>query len=169
MVHLGLGAGFTTMKIARHLAHELRAEENLPKLVFHALTSGFRVEQPRTAPISFFGLFDNLKTKVQYVGLFARPVVKRDDYADEIENPGAVEAFQRRKEIDIVVTSLARAKDEHGDLNMFLQHEKSDIEQLMADGWVGDVMYRPYSRPGSCVERRASRPWRCSSWPNSAS
>jgi len=148
VVHVGLGAGFTTMNFSRFLAHELRAEEDLPKLVFHALTSGFRVEYPGTAPISFFGLFDGLRTEVEYVGLFARPVVAREDYATEINERGAVEAFGRRQEIDIVITSLARADDDHGDLNIFLERNKQDIDQLRADGWVGDVMYRPYSMNG---------------------
>ena len=156
-VHLGLGAGYTTMNIARHLAHELRAEDDLPDLVLHALTSGFRVEQPQTAPVSFFGSFGNLRIKVGYVGLFARPVVKREHYAGEIDQPGAVEAFKRRHEIDIVITSLASAQDEHGDLNMFLRKQPEDIQQLRDDGWVGDVMYRPYSETGPLTREASIR------------
>ena len=47
-VHLGLGAGMTSMLVARHLAARLRAADQLPRLVFHALTSGFHVTQPNT-------------------------------------------------------------------------------------------------------------------------
>ena len=147
-VHLGLGAGFTTLNIVRHLAHDLRAERCLPDLVVHALTSGFKVDEPEIAPVSFFRSFDNLGVNVRYVGLFATAVVESAEYSSEIRNPGVAEAFARRDQIDIVITSLASAKDEHGDLNQFLEHRPADIALLNQYRWVGDVQYRPYSEEG---------------------
>ena len=42
-VHVGLGAGRTTMMVAQHLAAEVRTEPELPPLTLHAISSGFDV------------------------------------------------------------------------------------------------------------------------------
>ena len=68
-VHIGLGAGFTTLRIAHYLAALLRAEPTLPPLVLHALSTGFRIDQPHIAPAAFFSLFASLHLQLAYVGL----------------------------------------------------------------------------------------------------
>ena len=61
-------------------------------------------------------------------------------------------------EIDIVVTSFARAEDEHGMLRQLLAHltdggrlPAGTIQDALAAGWVGDVQFRPYGSEGPIV------------------
>lgn len=50
-VHLGLGAGFATMIVARRLAHLLHSDLDCPDLVLHALSAGgFLVDRPEKMP-----------------------------------------------------------------------------------------------------------------------
>lgn len=147
-VDIGLGAGVTTMTIARHLAALLRAEQGLPQLRFHALSSGFHVEEPRTAPVAFFGFFDDIGVETDYVGLFAPSVVASNRYGFVKKQRGVFESFAAKKEIDIVITALGSAADEHSELNLFLEQSPKDIERLRKQDWVGDVQYRPYSPKG---------------------
>lgn len=149
VVHLGLGAGVTSMKVARHLALRLRTVDRLPELVFHALTSGFNAAKPHTAPVSFFGFFDALPTKTEYVGLFAPAFVPTEGWSRMLESPGVKESFDRRDEIDIVLTALGSPAHGHGDFYHFMEvGSKKGLEILKAAGWVGDVQYRPYSARG---------------------
>ena len=136
------------MTIARHLAALLRAERGLPPLRFHALSSGFHPEEPRTAPVAFFGFFDDIGVETDYVGLFAPSVVTSNEYGLIKQQRGVLESFTAKKEIDIVITALGSAKDRHSELNLFLKQRPKDIERLKKQHWVGDVQYRPYSTKG---------------------
>jgi DNA-binding transcriptional regulator LsrR (DeoR family) len=148
-VHLGLGAGWTTMLIAEELAKRLRAAEKIRPLSLHAMTPGFEIERPRSAPASFFGFFANLGVPIDFVGLFAPAVVRTRDYANTKRWPVVADAFARAKEIELVITSLASAADPHGDLNTFMEHgDKEGFKALKKAGWIGDVQYRPYSVGG---------------------
>ena len=145
-VHLGLGSGWTTLQVARRLALRLRTEFSGPELVLHALSSGFDITDPLRAPVAFFGSFQNLPMKVDYFGLFVSAAVPWNMYEDVKTQPGVRESFEHAPEVDIVVTSLASAADEHGALNRFLRHWSNDaLGDLMRQGWVGDVQYLPYS------------------------
>lgn len=147
-VHIGFGGGATIMRVARALAIRLHLEGSLPRLGLHAVTSGFDVTNPWTAPVSFFGYFDQAAPHVDYVGLFAPAVVLADEYEHVKTLPGVEESFRRAREIDIVVTSLASADDPHGELNRFMKLGKEGSDHVAAlekAGWVGDVTYRPYS------------------------
>ena len=147
-VHIGLGAGFTTLRIATYLAALFRAEKELPRLVLHALSTGFRVDQPRTAPVAFFSLFEPLGFDITYVGLFAPAVVATQHYPSVQQEPGVAESFKARGAIDLILTSLASANDNHGALNQFLATHANDVTPLEREGWIGDVQYRPYSHRG---------------------
>ena len=150
-VRIGLGGGGTIMSVARALASRLRSEGSLPKLGLHALSSGFDVNNPWTAPVSFLGYFDQAAPDIEYVGLFASAVVHVEQYEHVKTLPGVEESFRKASQIDIVVTSLASASDKHGELNRFMNlGEKSNgsVEELKRCGWVGDVSYRPYSKTG---------------------
>jgi DNA-binding transcriptional regulator LsrR (DeoR family) len=148
-VHVGLGAGMTSMLVARHLAIRLRAAERLPKLVFHALTSGFHVTQPHTAPVSFFGFFEAVPTEISYVGLFAAAFVPRRAYASLRKSPGVKESFDRASQIDIVLTSIGSPSHGHGDFYRFMEiGSPKGMAALKAAHWIGDVQYRPYSAKG---------------------
>jgi DNA-binding transcriptional regulator LsrR (DeoR family) len=155
IVHLGLGAGWTTMLVAQHLAMLLRSADRVPRLRIHALSSGFDVENPFTAPIYFFGFFANLGIDVTFVSLFAPAFVDSTEYKDVKRQPGVADSFRQADEIDIVITSLASAADEHGDLKRFVQlgstrqqTGKAVLNRLERAGWIGDVQYRPYNAAG---------------------
>jgi DNA-binding transcriptional regulator LsrR (DeoR family) len=147
-VHIGLGGGMTTLLVVQHLVAHLRVAERLPKLTLHALSSGFQVQRPHTAPLSFFGLFDTVPTPIDYVGLFAPAVVPTEMYAKVLRYQGVAEAVAVANEIDIMVTSLGSASHEHGDFHTFMKGSASGFKTLQRQGWVGDVQYRPYSPRG---------------------
>ena len=99
--------------------------------------------------------FDQVMTKVSYVALFSQTVVDNQDYEKHKQNPGIRLPFERRDEIDIVVTSLAAADHEHGLLGSYLSHlaeqkllDANLLTEMRNAGWVGDVQFRPYSADG---------------------
>jgi DNA-binding transcriptional regulator LsrR (DeoR family) len=148
-VHVGLGGGFTTRLVSWHLATQLRAVEGLPKLVLHALSTGFDPHGHHTAPVSFFGFFEGIVPRVDYVGLFAPPVVETEQYDQTIRRTSVKESFEARERLHLVVTSLGSAKHDHGDFYKFMQlGTKRGLKALEKAGWVGDVQYRPYSATG---------------------
>jgi DNA-binding transcriptional regulator LsrR (DeoR family) len=152
-VCIGLGGGGTVDRVAHSLAKDLRKRFDLPPLALHALTPGFDVFRPRTAPVSSLGYFNGINTDIEYVGLFAPAVVPAETYEEVTSRRGIIESFDKAHEIDIVITSCARAADEHGELNRFMQvasHDDGDrtADILLEAGWVADVTYRPYSELG---------------------
>lgn len=145
-VHVGFGGGDTARHVAEKLALRLKMEPELPPLTFHALSSGFDARQPLTAPVAFFSYFSGLNHSIDFVGLFCAPVVAWEGY-DEIKKlPVVRDSFKEAENIDIVVTSLAQADDEHGLLNMFLTMHKGRQAGLERAGHIGDVQWQPYSR-----------------------
>jgi DNA-binding transcriptional regulator LsrR (DeoR family) len=159
-VHIGLGGGTSVMRVARKLAALLSREASIPDLSLHALTSGFDVNKPQTAPVMFFGFFDQLPANIKYVGLFAQAVVKRQaQYNLVMKDPGVLESFRRANDIDIVVTSLASAQDPDGELTDFLKVGQAGkvVAALNKRGWVGDVLYRPYNTTEAITIDSAAR------------
>lgn len=146
-VRLGLGGGRTMMHYSRELAAALLSRTGIPKLGLHALSSGFNVYEPRTAPVSFFGHFAEVPTDIEYVGLFSEAVVDAGDYDAVKEAFGVKESFDEKDKIDIIVTSLADARDRHGSLND-VSVGVNRREELRANEWVGDCAYLPYSNEG---------------------
>lgn len=160
-VHIGMGAGFATMMVAKRLAERVRSDLDCPPLVLHALSAGgFLVNEPQKAPVTYFSYFEDTLPKIEYVALFAETVVSlKEDYERIKKSPGVRRSFERRREIDIVVTSLAAAHHEHGLLVKFLTHLveeevlKDDVFKQMDDaGWMGDVQFRPYTKSGPLIE-----------------
>jgi DNA-binding transcriptional regulator LsrR (DeoR family) len=159
-VHVGLGAGYSSMMVARRLAQRVYSDLQCPPLVLHAISAGgFFIDQPYKAPVTYFGYFSEVITPVEYVGLFSEPLVSREEYDRVRQNPSVRHSFERAKEIDIVITSFAAAQDEHGMLGQFLkalQQEgtitQAQIDTMVRAGWVGDVQFRPYSATGPIVE-----------------
>lgn len=151
-VHVGLGAGSTTALVVQHLVARLRSAAP-PRLVLHALSTGFQGYRASVAPVAFFGLFDALDVDVRYFGLFAPSVVHVNDYERLRQQPGVAECFAAAREIDVVISSLASAEDPHGMLNEYLHtRPEADMAALRKAGWIGDVQYRPYSATGPLRE-----------------
>ena len=160
-IHIGMGAGFATMMVAKRLAERVHDNVDCPPLVLHALSAGgFLVNEPQKAPVTYFSYFEGALAKVEYVALFAEMVVSsKTDYEQVKRNPGVRRSFERKQEIDIVVTSLAAAQHEHGLLVKFLTHlvEEgvlgSDVfDRMEAVGWKGDVQFRPYTAEGPLTD-----------------
>ena len=114
-VHIGLGAGFATLVVAKRLAYRVRSDVRGPDLVVHALSSGgFSADEPQKAPVTYFSYFEDALVNVDYVALFSETFVRSDDDYERVKkNPGVFRSFERSKEIDIVVTSLAAARHGH--------------------------------------------------------
>jgi DNA-binding transcriptional regulator LsrR (DeoR family) len=148
-IHIGFGAGMTTCLVAAALAKLLRFEPDLPQITIHALSSGFSVVRPQTAPMAYFAFFNGLNPPVNFVGLFAPAVVNFHEYESIIELPGVKESFEWRAKIDIVVTSLAKKEDNDGQLNRFMRLAPQwGVGALEEACWVGDIQWRPYSDSG---------------------
>ena len=159
-VHLGMGAGLATMLVAKRLANRVAVGEEAPNLVLHAIsTGGFFIAEPHKAPITYFSYFDDIRSKVEYVALFSETVVRTSEYEKVRTNPGLRRCFERRNEIDIIVTSLANADHEHGLLGQYLAWLIQEgllgsdvLDKMNEAGWVGDVQFRPYSKEGKLDE-----------------
>ena len=150
-VHVGLGGGRTVRQTSEALAKLLRLEPLLPDLAFHAISSGFSVDDPLSAPVTFLPRFQELPGDVRLFGLFAPAVVATSRYPEVKRNPGVRESFRQAKSIDIVLTSLARAEDPHGALAEFARfsgRQGFDEAALKRAGWLGDIQYIPYSARG---------------------
>jgi len=161
LVRVGLGGGRTLRMVAQQLAAMLRREPGRPPLAVHALSSGFDPLAPQNAPITFLGAFDGVAR--QLVGLFSEGVLDPGNTARLPGLPGVGESFELAKEIDLVITSLASRHDPSGALNRFLAHGKhSKLKEsrlkLESLGWVGDVLYEPYSSTKPIEEDLPVRP-----------
>ncbi|NMC21462.1 MAG: hypothetical protein GYA33_13705 [Thermogutta sp.] len=152
-VHIALGAGFSSMMVARRLAQRVYSDLECPPLVLHALSSGgFLADQPYKAPVTYFGYFTEVLPKVEYVGLFSETLVSSQEFDRVRSNPSVHRSFAMADEVDIVMTSFAAANDPHGMLGQFLHAlledgavTQQDIDRMKRAGWVGDVQFRPYS------------------------
>ncbi|MCZ6696345.1 MAG: hypothetical protein O7A63_07390 [Acidobacteria bacterium] len=145
-VHIGFGAGDTTRQVAEKLALRMKMEAQLPEMTIHALSSGFSNSRPLSAPVAFFPSFSALNQPIEFVGLFSPPFVRMGEYDDLKKLPAIKESFREAKKIDIVVTSLAQADDEHGLLNSFLTlNEGGKPAALATAGHIGDVQWQPFS------------------------
>jgi len=159
-VHLGMGAGFATMLVARRLAYKIRSGTEVPRIVLHAISSGgFLPNEPYKSPSTYFSYFDPALMNVQFVALFSATVVSSSDYENQKANPAIRYSFEKRDEIDIIVTSLASADHRHGLLGQYLTHlidqrllSRNVLDKMLAAGWIGDVQFRPYSINGPLSE-----------------
>ncbi len=150
-VHLGLGAGFTAMTLADRLSTRFSAAT--PKLMLHALTpGGYYFQKQQNSPTSYFQRFFDKQFDVECQGMFAPPIVEVENYERLRANPSLRASFTLRDEIDILVTSLATSNDPHGLVRQYFTHlhenryiEEDAVKTLDAQGWIGDVLFQPYS------------------------
>jgi hypothetical protein len=159
-VHLGMGAGFAAMLVARRLASKIRSGAEVPQIVLHAISSGgFLPNEPYKSPSTYFSYFDPTLMNVKFVALFSATVVSSSDYENQKKNPAIRYSFEKRDEIDIIVTSLASADHQHGLLVQYLTHlveqqlmSRNVLTKMFNAGWIGDVQFRPYSVEGPLPE-----------------
>jgi hypothetical protein len=154
--HLAWGAGNTSRLVAKRLSELLEKEEIYPPLTLHALTSGFLVDEPMTAPMTSHGFFDAERFPIHSIGLFSEAVVKCKDYKDVKKAFGVKRSFQLAGQIEIIVSSLASREDDHSLFIRFLrdyqQEDPADYAKLLRyldeQGWCGDAQYLPFSADG---------------------
>ena len=150
-VHLGLGAGYAAMVLADRLS--TRATVETPKLTLHALTpGGFYIAEQQNSPTAYFLRFTDKFVDVECLGMFSPPVVTTEFHSQLRRNPSLFSSYNRREEIDILVTSLASATDPHGLVRQYFEYLKTNgfieedvVQTLENEGWVGDVLFQPYS------------------------
>ncbi len=158
-VHLGFGAGYAAMEVAKRLAD--RADAQTPKLTLHAISpGGFYIAEQQMDPTVYFNYFIDAGLDVECVGLFSTPVVATEDFNRLQRNPSLRRCFERRDEIDIIATSLASADDEHGLFRQYFEYlrdeklvDASELQTLEAQGWVGDVLFQPFSSTGALTPK----------------
>lgn len=154
-VHIGFAGGVALRKTARIFSEMLKEpKEDLPnKIVFHAMVAGFNMEDPSTEPNGFFTYFagePSLKDRVRFLGLLAPGIVK----PAEMEKLKSIEyirdAYERAKEIDIVVTAAGgHWQQGHSGLrNLYSLWASRSLEQLNKAGCIGDMMWRPLGKEG---------------------
>ena len=129
-------------------------------IVLHALSSGFNVEEPATAPVAFFNFFHGV-SKVSYRGLFAPAYVKHQEWNAMCKRVGVRESFAEKKKIQIIITALASKEDDHGELNRFIKVNAAlgrQVEKMLnKEGRRGDVIYRPFNDRGPITRRAGIR------------
>lgn len=147
-LHIGFSSGRTAKEVARSLSRIVASTSWFPKLVLHAINTGFEIQDPTTIPTSFFGFFAAQQAN-EYVGLFSSLLVEGGKSWEHTKKlPGIVEAFDRRHEISVVVTSAGDASDPRNHLRLALErYSSSDIP-----GRRGYIAYRPYDDHGPIVE-----------------
>jgi hypothetical protein len=144
-VHIGLGAGNTSQCVVRRLGKLVQRASSCPPLTLHALTPGFSVD-PLKSPVTYFRFFEKSGVDIEYVGFSAAPIVDVADLPKLRQEPGYVNAAEQAQDIDIVITSLARAGDPHGMLERYLkEHYRGTYDQLRKKSWKGDVQFCPFS------------------------
>jgi hypothetical protein len=82
--------------------------------------------------------------------LHASAIVYTEGYDQSLEQPGIVNPFQRRKELDIIVTSLSDWSDEHSFLARHMrEHDRTRYEAVLkSHRFVGDMLTRPIGPDG---------------------
>jgi hypothetical protein len=155
-VHIGLGAGHTTLLIAKHLGRRLRSDVRLSgveKLVLHAMNSGFSPEDPLVSAVAHFTYFADSVIPIEPVGLFSEAFVRERKFQDVKKHAGVDLSFRRAKEIELVVTSLGTPRERQGLLNQFEEQYFSPEERRRRRGRrSGDVQFRPYTDTGPIKE-----------------
>jgi DNA-binding transcriptional regulator LsrR (DeoR family) len=147
-VGLGLGPGRATLDFSSHLSRELSEDTSSLKLNLVAISAGCPAESPQYSSISFFNLFPPSRI-AQKIGLFAETLVQNSHFDAIKGRPGVKEAFEAKKAISIVVTSMGDAKDKHDLLSTFMRGRD---QWLKKQDCIGNVQYRPFSSKGPILE-----------------
>lgn len=175
-VHIGFGSGYAAMEVAKRLA--VNSGIDVPKLTLHAITSSYYLEEQEKDTSAYFTYFSNNKLiDVQCISCNTTPLIWDKNaplnepesqraarwtfnIAEHWQNPSLQFNYEKRDEIDIVVTSLASARDNDGLLKKYLQSLKKHkriqedaVQTLNEQGWVGDILFLPYAENGPIFPR----------------
>jgi DNA-binding transcriptional regulator LsrR (DeoR family) len=159
VVTLGLGPGRATLEFSKQLSLLLRSAPHVPLLRLVAISSGCPADSPQYASTSFFNLFPP-EVVAGSIGLFSETLVTQEEF-EKLRQEGRLgvkEAFDVKDEIDIVITSMGSAVDEHDLLRTLVSRAgggKPFRSIGPGSGWVGNVQFRPYSAAGPIVQAPA--------------
>jgi hypothetical protein len=154
-VHVGLGTGRSSMLLVKRLAALLKTKFDLPKLVFHALSPASTLLRPLESPVTYFSILDNEippEVERQFIAIPADPVLEADDYKRIMRKDRVLQKVMQRgkTELDLLIYSFARTKDDHGLLSEYLkEYERLDVlRDLKHQGALGDISLRPFGESG---------------------
>ncbi len=152
-VHIGFSGGYALRTLAQRFGELLREPAgNLPReIVFHALVAGFDVEDPTTDPNAFFSYFVKdpaMPVETRFVALHAPAILEADLLPRLRLQAGIAEAYDRAREINIVVTSTSCWNDEHSMLRHYMKVAKESAHKLTEAGCVGDMLWQPIGIDG---------------------
>jgi DNA-binding transcriptional regulator LsrR (DeoR family) len=136
------------------MADLMRSDPDLPNdcLRLHAITGGGPAKNPEFAPISFFNVFPS-RFVAECNGLFSETLVTVKEFMQLIKRADISQAFDQRKETDVIVTSRGAVDDDHDLYTTLLKGMGVTLEEIKARRWVGNVQYRPYTAEGAAMER----------------
>jgi hypothetical protein len=143
-VGIGLGAGYSSLAVVTHLARMVNGLPDPPRLRLHALTA--TIAETKISPVTFFSLFRSDRN--EYVDLPTTATVPCRGYeALKSQDVNIRHAFALRDRVQLIITSLGAADDEHGTLRRYIDF-RQDHPELRESGLVGDVQYLPYGKTG---------------------
>ena len=119
------------------------------------------VREPDNAPGSFFSFFQGTRD-VSFRGLFAPAYVMADDWDKTRELVGVRESFAEKKDLHVIVTALASAKDGHGELASVMRLGGELGMQTLGilddeEKRIVDVLYRPFAAHGPITRQAGIR------------
>lgn len=155
VIHIGINGGHTLQRVCVQFARLLGQTEGdqLPeKIVFHTMVAGVS-DDPMGDPIAFCTYFaDNpaIVSEMEFSVLHAPAIVYTEGYDQSLLQPGIADTYQRRKQLDIIVTSLSDWSDGHSLLAGYMrQHDEASYEAVVqSHAFVGDMLTRPLGPGG---------------------
>jgi DNA-binding transcriptional regulator LsrR (DeoR family) len=150
-VGVGLGPGRATLEFCRLLSRRLENHSEPLRLRLVAITAGGPVRLLENAPTSFLNLFPEHVVESR-LGLHAETLVRAGEFHGIRDHTGVKDAFAAKQDIDLIVTAMGDFEDPDDLLTLFLRDAKQDLNALRADGWIGNVQYRPYTAKGPVKE-----------------
>ena len=157
-VWVGLGPGSGTRDFVDRFSQALKSDQAAPKVNLVAITAGGPADQPQFAPVSYFNLFWQGNVG-QRLGFFAETLMPSRDFDRLRAHPplGIKEAFDAKKQLRLVVTSMGDRNDPHALFRVFQDQSSHRPSQpkTRPKWWaecVGDCQYRPFSQTAPIVE-----------------
>ena len=124
-VHVGFAGGMTLRTVAEKLALLLREPhaDNPDTLVFHAMVAGFDDDDFYADPNSFITYFisPECRVEVRLVRLPLPGIIESERYSEIRQVSGIERVFERRKKIQIIVTSGSLWSDECSTLRNYMR------------------------------------------------
>jgi hypothetical protein len=155
-VHIGIPGGAQTRKLVREFAKLLcePAEDWPEEIVIHGMVPGVKLEDPFTDPkamfLSLLDDFPDLQVKLRVVSFPAPGLVDTDQIdVDGLKSWDDIRSVMAEAaRLDIIVTSAGNWADEHSVFSQIMKSSPKAFEKLMAEGVVGDFLWRPVNKNG---------------------